>query len=302
MLNRTNRWAVLACVAVMCMAWPSAAQDAGVFEIQADVDGDGIVGPTDIQHVINDALGLGSRNPDDVNIRFRPYVVASPRASIAPIMSTDVLDASGCGAFGAVSNFPRGEGRILAAPGTIVAFRYDRNVEGVWHEGACGLIRSELLVEVARPVGSEGEGEGEGDGDGTNTDPNRDPVSGKETHPEEIEWVPLGRDGAEGGHCGPKFGSANVVVPFRFENSGDYLIRCTIDTVAVPVNIETEEPLLCGAVRKVNHVFVQVRVLGAAPTDEDIAWVRELQAKPIPFANGFGFRHELDPDAVLPPR
>ena len=263
-------------------AW---AQD-NPFDINADVDNDGVVGPTDIQQVINDALGLNDRGPDAVDRPLRHYIVASPRASLAlrPGVSPDSTEP--CNTVGAATNFARRNGRLLVRRGTGIAFRYDRNVEGVWHKGASGLLRSELIVEMVRLP---------------------EPVSGVDpsTAPEllaadDVDWTFVGRDGAEGRTTGPAIGTANIVVRNIFTEPGDFVVRCTIRTFAVPegeIVIDAGTPDFCGAVRAVSHVFTHVRVIGRHANADDLQW--QTDNDPSSVGHEFGMRLPDEPESTV---
>ena len=262
------------------------AQGNNPFELNADVDNDGVVGPTDIQHVINDALGLNDRGPDAVNLALRHYIVASPRASLALIPGT-ALDSTEPGTtIGAATNFPRRNGRLLVRKGKGIAFRYDRNVEGVWHRNACGLLRSALTVHIqpiALPVGD--------------VDPS---VTPEPPVLDENAWVLVGRDGAEGRACGPAIGIANVAVRHLFDEAGDFVVRCTIRTFAVPnseIVAEGETPNFIGAARDVSYVFTHVRVVERQANEGDLGW--QTDDDPASVGNEFGTLLENEPEDTV---
>ncbi len=285
---------LIACVALSLTAY---AQDLDLWDINVDVDRDGIVGPTDIQQVINGALGIRDSGPDALQLPVRQYVVASPRAALARVRPRDVTDDK-CATQGAVFNFARPRGRILARQGTMVIFRYDRNTEGVWYDGACGLMRSELNVEMRRasfpheeqdrPDDPTGEKQLNGDG------PDEEPV-----------WIPLGHDGAEGRGCGPAVATANIGVRHLFEEPGDYLVRATIRTAAIPEQHTTDQvrdasDAACGVAHRMNRVFVAVRIVSPDDVTTDFQWQELGQADEVHHVFGDSLRHELDPDVVLP--
>ncbi|MCF6285740.1 MAG: hypothetical protein L3K26_11170 [Candidatus Hydrogenedentes bacterium] len=256
------------------------------FDINADVDNDGVVGPTDIQHVINNALGLNDRGPDAVDRPLRHYIVASPRASLSLLPGTGPDSTEACTTVGAATNFARRHGRLLVRKNTGIAFRFDRNVEGVWHRDACGLLRSELIVEGIRlPEPVEG------------VDPANAPelLAG-----DELDWVLIGRDGAEGRTCGPAIGTANVAVRHLFADAGDFVVRCTIRTFAVPqgeIVVDGEAPEFCGAARAVSRVFTHVRVVDHRADDADLQW--QTDNDPTALGNDFGIRLENEPDSTI---
>ncbi len=297
-------YCLIACVA---LSLTTSAQDLDLWDINVDVDRDGIVGPTDIQQVINGALGIRDSGPDALQLPVRQYVVASPRAALARVRPRDVTDDK-CATQGAVFNFARPRGRILARQGTMVIFRYDRNTEGVWYDGACGLMRSELNVamrranfphgeldrpddptgELDRPDGTTGEKQLDGDG------PNEEPV-----------WIRIGHDGAESRQCGPAVTTANIGVRYLFGQPGDYLVRATIRSAAipeqhtsVPVHIASDAP--CGVAHRSDVVYVAVRIISPNDVNTDFQWQEFGQADEVHHVFGDIFRHELDPDVVLP--
>ncbi len=261
-------------------------QDLDPWEINADVDNDGIVGPTDIQHVINDALGLNDRGVDAVDLPLRQYVVASPRASLALIPGTTVENADACSTIGAASNFARRNGRLLVRKNTGIAFVFDRNTEGVWYDNACGLLRAELVVEIQRLQPAAGDAEAT---EGTDR-----PVI------DEDAWRPIGRDGAAGRGCGPLVGTAAIGVRHRFEVAGDFVVRCTIRTFAIPqreIVADGETPDFCGASRAVDQVLTHIRVVDRRALDEDVDWQTEDDANSV--GARYGTRLENEPVSTV---
>ena len=240
------------------------------FEINGDIDNDGMVGPTDIQHVINGALGLNDEGPGAVDRPLRQYIVASPRVSLAPRPGAE--DPAGeCGTIGAATNFQRGNGRLLVRVGRGIAFRFDRNVEGVWHENACGILRSSLTVHI-RPI---------------------DPETEPSEVPEEEGWILVGRDLAEARRCGPALGTANIVVRKLFEEPGEYLVRSTIRSAAIPegeIVAEGETPNFCGGTRDIDVVFTRVRVIDRDASGDDVEWQEENNSPTV--GGEFGDRLE----------
>lgn len=237
------------------------------FDINGDVDNDGIVGPTDIQHVINGALGLNDEGAEAINRELRPYIVASPRASLAPRPGATAEE--DCAVVGAATNFQRDHGRLLVRAGTGIAFRFDRNVEAVWHDNACGLIRTALIVSIQR------------------VEPDAEPVGTTD----EEGWELIGLDDAGARRCGPLVATANIAVRHLFREPGDYLVRCTIRTHAIPEAEIAEEGQIvdrCGSVRDVDHVFTRVRVVDREATEEDIAW--QVENDPPAVGRRFGDR------------
>jgi hypothetical protein len=296
---------VLGFMAIVAMVIPTQAQDLSLWDLETDVDGDGMVGPTDIQHVVNSALGLNDQGENAINLPLRKYIVASPRAALALHPLLDATDEPvRCPAVGAVSNFPRRDSRMLVRQGTVIVFRYDRNVEGVWYDGACGLLRSNLEVEMRELRPPQGEGMGEG-GDPASGDPTQR-VNGVEVDgagDEEVIWTPIGHDGAEARTCGPAIGTAQIAVRHHFQEPGDYLVRAHITTAAIPANasdVLEDSANFCGAVRRHDRVLVHVRVVAHDPTNADHSWHEEHRAETVPDRYGNPMRHELDPTVELP--
>lgn len=261
------------------LAAPLALAQDDPFEINGDVDNDGVVGPTDIQHVINDALGLSDRGEEAVNLPLRQYIVASPRASLQLRPGVEPGSEEPCDVIGAATNFQRENGRLLVRAGRGIAFRYDRNVEGVWHDGACGLLGTRLSVDI-RPLANPDNPES---GDG--------------------EWRPLGNDGAARRRCGPAVGTAEVVVRHVFENPGNFVVRCTVSTFAIPereIVAEGETPQFCGAARDVDVVFTHVRVVDRDATEGDLHWQSENDSPAIGSRVGTRLERGQDGEVALP--
>lgn len=256
---------------------PAQAQMSG-WDIEGDVDGDGTVGPTDVQHVVNSALGLDERGPASVAQMRRQYVVASPRASLALKPGVTPDTAAECDTIGAVFNFPRRGGRMLVGLNAHVLFRFDRNTEGVWYEGASGLLGTALRVEYLQ----------------------FDPDNPVDPTDSELEWTFIGRDGAEGLRTGPGIGTAAIGVPFIFPEVGDYLVRATVLTYAVPENEIPDDVAYCGAAGKRNRVLVHVKVIDGEPTQAQLEWAEEGHVGPVAEEFGLLWRHVLD-EAVEPP-
>jgi len=260
------------------------AQGDDPFEINGDVDNDGMVGPTDIQHVINGALGLNDSGPEAINRDVRHYVVASPRASLAPVPGTVGEPNAACSVVGAATNFQRRNGRLLVRAGRGIMFRFDRNVEGVWHDNACGLLRSELIVHIRR------------------IDPDATPEE-IQAENETAEWRLVGRDGASARRCGPAIGIANIGVRTPFPEAGDFVVRSTIRTFAIPeseIVAEGETPEFCGAKRDLDRVFTRVRVVDRDANTDDIDW--EIDEASPTVGGEFGGRLDNNEDdgVVLP--
>ena len=284
MKTYTKHWITCGTLVLALALAPALWAQENPFEVNGDVDNDGMVGITDVQQVINGALGLNDRGPDAVDLPLRQYIVASPRASLALLPGTDPASEEDCTTVGATTNFPRRNGRLLVRHNTGIRFAYDRNIEGVWHQDACGLLRSELIVEIRRlPVRT---------GDESNTE---DTPSG-----EESPWVPIGRDGAQALTCGPAIGTANIGVRYRFEEAGDFIVRCTVRTFAIPEREVVEagsEASFCGATRAVDQIFTHVRVVDRRATEDDLEWQVTDDANAI--GSRFGTRLETEADSTV---
>jgi len=236
-------------------------QEGNLWGVDADVDRDGQVSATDVQHVINRALGVDETDPT-VPIQVRQYVVASPRAALTVLRPcAEAADCYCCETVGGAYNFPRQDGRIIVRRGTVVVFRLDRNIEGVWYPRACGWLGTQIVLEM-QTITSDGE----------------------------VEWVVLGRDAAAAERCGPMAGRANVGVRHAFQRPGRYLMRAKVWTFALPTCGPTDDALDApdtncpGAVRAYDEIYVLVRVPEGPITPEDIEW----QEIPEPIMREYG--------------
>ncbi|NIA15984.1 MAG: hypothetical protein GWP08_18120 [Nitrospiraceae bacterium] len=260
-------------VALCCMLGVASTAEnfsnADLWGIDADVDRDGLISATDVQHVINRALGLDD-DTGNVQRRLRQFVVASPRASLSVLPpcanSFDCLRS-----IGATYNFPRDDARMAVRPGTVIVFRLGRDLEGVWYEDASGFLSTQLVVDMRVW---------------------NDTV--------ETPWVAIGKDGASGDAIGPMVGRAEVGVRHAFREPGEYLVRARIWTHAIPNNdldCVPEEPATkqdedpdveapCGSARSYDEVYILVRVAAVEPTPADVAW----QKIPEPVMQRFGER------------
>lgn len=261
-----------ALLALIAGASGAFAQADDQWAINGDVDNDGIVGPTDIQHVINDALGLNEQGEDALRRPLRHYVVASPRVSLALRPGANPEAPEPCDVVGAATNFQRENGRLVVRKDTGIAFRFDRNLEGVWHDRACGTLRTSLTVEV-RPVENPEAEEGAAEGEG-----------------EEPEWRLVGRDIAAGHACGSAIGTADIAVRSRFEHVGHFMVRCTIRSAALPASETPDERNECGVARDVDTVLILVRVVDHDEVNEDLEW----QTENDPASVGSRFGNPLD--------
>lgn len=296
--------AVAAVLAVPALAYAAQGEPGGpnseggpnLWGLEGDVDLDGLVNATDVQHVINRALGLPTTDPNGNARPIHRYVVGSPRASLAPHppVPTEVsVEPVPCPVIGAACNFARPDGRIMVRLGTPVVFMLDHNIEGVWYPRACGLLGTQLVVEATREV-----------------------------NPGEItEWVELGHDGAQGQACGPRVGTARVLVAHRFTEAGDVLVRARMLTRAIPMapvddvegegsgdpegladpsEIEGElepiplEELPCGAAVAYDEVYIHVRVVAVEPGQPDVVQWQEVP-DPVMRIYGGAIPHELAP-------
>jgi len=242
---------VLALVAGLTFSSAATAQDEDVDLLapDVDVDRDGRVGAVDVQRVINGALGIGQsdefvRPGQALRMPVRRYVVATPRASLA-VVEANTVDSLCCQTVGAAYNFPARDARLLARRGTMLILLLGPDLEGVWYDQACGVLGTQMVVEML------------------------DPNSTQET------WVEIGRRGARGRRCGPSIGKALIGLRHRFVEPGEYLLRAKVTTLAIPYNeaapdvVDETDPC---AVVAYDEVYVQVRVLDVAPTQEDVEW------------------------------
>lgn len=278
-MNTFMKYCLHGATALVLLAGASGAfaQGDDQWAINGDVDNDGIVGPTDIQHVINDALGLNEQGEDALRLPLRHYIVASPRVSLALRPGANPEAPEPCDVAGAATNFQRENGRLVVRKDTAIAFRFDRNLEGVWHDRACGTLRTSLTVEIRRvenPEAEEGAAEGKGEG-------------------EEPEWHLVGRDIAAGNACGPAIGTADIAVRRRFEEVGHYMVRCTIRSAALPASDTPDERNECGVARDVDTVMVLVRVVDHEEVNDDIEW----QTENDPATVGSRFGNPMDDES-----
>lgn len=277
-MNMTVRYTFFAAALVALLALPVYAQGMMTpWDMDGDVDGDGMVGPTDVQQVVNQALGLSDEGPAAVNRLRRQFVVASPRASLALKPGITAEEAGACDTIGAAYNFPRQNARMLVKTGTTIYFRYDRNVEGVWYEGACGLLRTGLKLAWA-PL----------------------PEVTIQVFPPEVDWQEAGEDQAEGRTCGPKVGTAAIYVAHAFAEAGDYVVRANATTVAVPEGELSTDVARCGAAYKSDNVYIHVRVIDDLPTPEELQWFEGGMVDPIFAEFGSLMRHNIDETLVVP--
>jgi hypothetical protein len=238
--------------------------DAEIWGVNPDVDQDGQVSATDIQRVINGALGVDlteeNVDPEDaVHLPIRRYVVAEPRVALTVprinrlLMNTDVEPDPSvveipetdlcCKIIGSAYNFPRHDGKMVVRRGTVVYFLLGKNTQGVWYEHACGQLSAQLRLDML--------------------DPNS----------EEERWIPIGRDGAAARRCGPLWGTAKIGVRHRFEEPGLYLMRASVWSHAIPahpVDAETVEVMPRCADRAHDEIFVLVRVASGEPRPDQI--------------------------------
>ena len=254
-----------AIVMVVCLLFVGTAhaQDGpnlNLWGIDADVDRDGLVSATDVQHVINRALGVDEADPA-APIPVRQYVVASPRAALTLLPPcAEAAEVDCCQSAGAAYNFPRQDGRIVVRQGTVVVFRLGRNIEGVWYPRACGWLGTQLVLEM-QTITTAGD----------------------------TEWILIGKDAAAAERCGPVAGRANVGVRHAFNRPGRYLMRAKVWTFALPTCDLTDDAnapdIDCpGAVKAYDEVYVLVRVPEHPITPEDIEW----QEIPEPVMRQYG--------------
>jgi len=275
MYNKTKRVLTMAgLVMALSVAATATAQDIDLWGPDVDMDRDGIVGVTDVQQVINTALGVNASEIEEANRPVRRYTVASPRASLAPLppcpAGVDCLRV-----IGAVYNFPQDDGRLVVRAGSVIAFGLDRTLEGVWYEDACGFLGTQLALEIRE----------DGAADST--------------------WVEIGRDGAAADRCGPCVGKARVEVRHQFRGVGEYLVRARIWTCAIPGPDDPTEPTdpsvrPAGSADAYDEVYVLVRVIPRQVQRDDVEW--EVIPDPVMRQHGQAMPHELyDVDGELVP-
>ncbi len=283
-------WIALLCVACALPASAQGEPAVNLWDLEGDVDQDGMVNATDVQNVINRALGLQTHDP---NAGLRPvhrYVVASPRVALSHVPPTVTADGETvvpvpCPVLGSAHNFRRPDGRIMVRLGSNVVFVLDRHIEGVWYPRACGLLSSQLVLE-GTPL----------DAEGTPAD----------------EWVLIGHDGARGLRCGPSLGTARIGVAHRFDRAGDFLLRAKVISRAIPLPIDgtvedpaqpgeeldpgTEVPdeTTCGAAVAYDEVYVHVRVVDAEPSTEEVGQWQDIP-EPVTERYGESMPHDSGP-------
>jgi hypothetical protein len=272
-MKASVKFSLIALALCALVALPVQAQGSmSPWDIEGDVDGDGVVGPTDVQHVVNQALGLSDEGPAAVNRNRRQFIVASPRASLALKPGGSADAAAACDTIGAAFNFPRQNCRMLVRTNTAVRFRFDKNTEGVWYEDACGLLSTALTVEyVAIPE--------EGIADPTD---------------ETLVWSLIGEDQAGNEGCGPAIGTAAIAVPYIVTQVGEYLVRATVVTRAVPQSELADGAEACGTDTDTSLVYIHVRVIDGVPTAEQLQWYSDGLAGPIQNEFGQLWRHGMD--------
>ena len=280
-MNRSSKYIASVLFLALCVIPAAPALSQGnEWGIDPDIDGDGSVTILDVQQVVNSTLGVNEAGRDATLLPIRQYVVAAPRASLVmlppppevePAVGTETPE---CLTVGAACNFPRRHGRLLVRPNTVVVFRLAKDAEGVWYQGACGLLGTQLILSML--------------------DPSIDPSTVTETGevPEDA-WIELGRDAAAGLRCGPRVGHAVVGVRHLFQEPGDYLLKAAVWTGAIPGNsIDLADPGLvlppCSALVH-DVILIGVRVLppGVEPEDiptEDVNWEEVPEHPTEPFA------------------
>jgi hypothetical protein len=184
--------------------------------------------------------------PPDDGLRRLEYVVAAPRGAIVPPPQPTTVPWP---LYGAAFNFPRPNGSLTVPVGAAVVFRESRNMEGIWYPHTFGNLATSLELQMLDPTGST------------------------------EEWVTIGRDGARDTRKGPSIGAADVKVPHRFEQAGEYALRAIIRSNAVPMNPATDPATVTNAVgisaHAENIIAVRVKVVDppvveSATTDDPI--------------------------------
>jgi hypothetical protein len=188
-----------------------------------------------------------------VPVPTRDFVVASPRASLAKTtcrhLDLHAADARHrCGTMGAAFNFASDNGRLKVRAGTVISFRLGRDIEGVWYDGACGRLSTQLKVDMLRLPADI------------------DPIDTRAAlaHDKDRRWKELGQVAVGGTRCGPSIGTADVKVRHQFRRPGLYLVRASVSTKASPLLrpiADATNGILpsCGA-KASDEIYVLVRV------------------------------------------
>jgi len=181
------------------------------------------------------------------------YLVASPRAYLTGAAMGRMIDYSAM--TGAAENFARpalARARLVEVPvGTRVVFSLDPETEGVWMQGAHGMIGTLLtLQQLVVKDCAECDDRAAGDAndaadskrqsqvavqgrDSNDVAPSADPndKTGTRRPAEPARWIPLATDGVRDIRFGPSIGWAKKVsVPVRFDKPGVYCLRGIIST------------------------------------------------------------------------
>jgi len=181
------------------------------------------------------------------------YIVASPRAFLAGAAMGRMIDYSAM--TGAAENFARpalARARLVEVPvGTRVVFSLDPETEGVWMQGAHGMIGTLLTLQqlvvkdcaecddnAAADADDAADSKRESQvavqgRDSNDVAPPADPndKTGVRRPASLARWIPLATDGVRDIRFGPSIGWAQrVSVPVRFDKAGVYCLRGIIST------------------------------------------------------------------------
>jgi hypothetical protein len=150
--------------------------------------------------------------------KYRRYVVASPRASMAsvPSVSSDVISVSDAihpRMTGATYNFPIKDSTVTMRYGSTIFVQLSDTIEGVWYNKTNGWLGALIILDKRSEVDSTSN----------------------------AVWNVVGRKGAAALRRGPSIGTArNLGVRFRPTAPGNYVLRARIYTYSIPVEL-TEE-------------------------------------------------------------
>ena len=178
-------------------------------------------------------------------------VVASPRATIAPVPFPQVDDAQDAHirSVGAAWNFARHALTVRMRLGNVLHTKLSDEIEGVWYPRACGFMGTLLVLEIQRPYGSG-------------------------------QWSEIGRDGAAGHACGPRIGTARVGVRYRPLQPGVYKLRARIATYAIPTRPDDAAQVASGKrVVVQNEVMIRL-IVGRRPVAEPDAYQEPVTELP----------------------
>ncbi len=185
------------------------------------------------------SISAAAQTQDGETSRMRivDVVVASPRTAMVPVPFPDTADIQNtpCDAVGAAWNFARKSMAVRMKLGGVLRTRLSDNMEGIWYPRACGKLGTLLVLEM------------------------KDTSSGGD------DWIELGRDGIADHRCGPSMGRARVRVLYRPERLGEYHLRASIISYAIPSRSDAVDVPDLASVRDVvvrDQVHIRLRVTG----------------------------------------